>query len=246
MRQLLSSLSLVALLQCLPISAIAQQNNFPTPEQSSDYIQQVVDAKLMSNFADGNFYPQRWLDRAQLATIMVKAFRLDKRREAQQEKLVVVADVSSDHWAFNDIQVVLKTNIMKGYRGNMFFPNQRVTRAEALAIFAQAYGVFQFSDRTVDELLSPYPDAKFIPLWARKAIATVVAEKFINTQDGNIAPLKPMTRGDMAFVLSKYLQRQKPQPDTPEALPAPNPSTSPKKQSNPDEKILPPSMKEGS
>lgn len=223
MRQLLSTLSLVVISQCLPISAIAQQNNPSTAEQSSDYIQQVVDAKLMSNFADGNFYPQKWLDRAQLAAIMVKTFRLDQRQEALQEKLVVVADVPSSHWAFNDIQVVLKTNIMKGYRDNMFFPNQRVTRAEALAIFAQAYGVFQFSGRTVDELLSPYSDEKFIPRWARKAIATVVAEKFIHTQDGKIAPLKPMTRGDMAFVLSKYLQRKKPQPDTPEAPPAPSP-----------------------
>ena len=227
MRQLLSTLSLVVLLQCLPIKAIAQQKNSPTPEQSSDYIQQVVDAKLMSNFADGNFYGERWLDRAQLATIMVKAFRLDKRQEALQEKLVVVADVPSSHWAFTDIQVVLKTNIMRGYRGNMFFPNQKVSRAEGLAIFAQAYGVFQFSDPTVDELLSPYPDSKFIPRWARKAIATVVAEKFVNIQDGNIAPLKPMTRGDMAFVLSKYLQRKKPQPDTPKVPPAPNSFPSP-------------------
>jgi hypothetical protein len=238
MRQLISTLSLVALLQGLPLGAIAQntaspgsiaqQDNPSTPEPSSDYIQQVVDAKLMSNFPDGNFYPEKWLDRAQLAKILVKTFRLDKRQEALQEKTIVVADVPPSHWAFNEIQVVLKTNIMKGYRDNMFFPNQRVTRAEGLAIFAQAYGVFQFSDRTVDELLSPYPDAKFIPPWARKAIATVIAEKLINTPEGNIAPLKPMTRGDMAFVLSKYLLRQKPQPDTPEAPPAPNPVMSPK------------------
>jgi len=227
MRQLLSTLSLVVLLQCLPIKAIAQQSNSSTSEQSPDYIQQVVDAKLMSNFADGNFYEERWLSRAQLATIMVKTFRLDKRQEALQEKLVVVADVPSSHWAFTDIQIALKTNIMKGYRGNMFFPNQKVSRAEGLAIFAQAYGVFQFSDRTVDELLFPYPDSKLIPLWARKAIATVVAEKFVNIQDGNILPLKPMTRGDMAFVLSKYLQRKRPQPDTPKVPPAPNSFPSP-------------------
>lgn len=228
MRQLLSTLSLVVLLQCLPIKAIAQPSNSSTSEQSPDYIQQVVDAKLMSNFADGNFYQERWLDRAQLATIMVKTFRLDKRQEALQEKLVVVADVPSSHWAFKDIQIVLKTNIMRGYRGNMFFPNQKVSRAEGLAIFAQAYGVFQFSDRTVDELLFPYPDSKLIPLWARKAMATVVAEKFVNIQDGNIAPLKPMTRGDMAFVLSRYLQRKRPQPDTPKVPPAPNSFPSPK------------------
>ncbi|CDN17279.1 MAG: S-layer homology domain-containing protein [Richelia sp.] len=226
MRHFISTLSLVALLQGLPMTAIAQQNTLARTEPSSDYIQQVIDAQLMSNLPDGNFHPEQWLDRAQVATILVKTFRLDKRREAQQEKMVVVADVPPSHWAFNHIQIVLKTDIMKGYRDNMFFPNQRVTRAEGLAIFAQAYGVFQFSDGTVDELLSPYCDSKFIPRWARKAIATVIAENFINTQDGKITPLKPMRRGDMAFVLSKYLQRQKPQPETPEAPPARNPARS--------------------
>ena len=118
---------------------------------------------------------------------------------------------------------MLKTDIMKGYRGNLFFPNQRVTRAEALAIFAQAYGVFQFGDDIVNEILDQHPDAESIPVWARKAIATVVTEGLINTDDqNNILPLRPMTRGDMAYVLSQYLQRQQPQLEmslTPDVIP---------------------------
>ena len=74
----------------------------------------------------------------------------------------------------------MKTDIIKGYRGNLFFPNQRVTRAEGLAIFAQAYGIFQFPDQTVNKILSSHPDATNIPDWTRKAIATVIAEEFVN------------------------------------------------------------------
>jgi ribosomal protein L27 len=168
----------------------------------------------MTNYSDGNFHPERLLSRAQLATIMVKTIGLDKRNVPSSD--VEVADVPSSHWAYKDIQTVLKTQIMKGYRGNLFFPNQRVTRAEGLAIFAQAYGVFQFSDDTVADILSNYSDAESIPNWAKKAIATVVAEGFINEDAENkLSPLKPMTRGDMAYVLSQYLSRQQPQPDTP-------------------------------
>lgn len=32
---------------------------------------------------------------------------------------------------------------------------------------------------------------------------------------GNIYPLSPMTRGDLAYVLSKYLQRQQQESETP-------------------------------
>jgi hypothetical protein len=215
MRHLLSTISLVVLLQGFPVIAQAQVSE-NTGGVSSEAIQQVIAAKLMTNSADGNFYPERLINRAELASILVKAFGLDKQEAANQPKSVTVGDVPRSHWAYQDIQTVLKTDVMKGYRGNLFFPNQRVTRAEALAIFAQAYGVFQFSDDVVNDILAAYPDAGSIPSWARRAIATVVTEGFINTDAQNsISPLKPMTRGDMAYLLSKYLQRQQQQPETP-------------------------------
>lgn len=191
------------------VEAQPQQNLPP----SSDAVQRVVTAKLMTNYSDGNFYPERLMSRAELATIMVKTFGLDKRNLPAED--VKVVDVPTSHWAYKDIQTVLKTGIMKGYRNNLFFPNQRVTRAEGLAIFAQAYGVFQFSDSTVNEILAQYSDKEAIPTWAKKAIATVVAEGFVNKTQRKLSPLEPMTRGDMAYVLSQYLERQQPQPDTP-------------------------------
>ena len=205
-----------------------QKQNLPLPDfenletqekqpqnlaKSSNSIQRVVTAELMSNYSNGNFHPEKLMSRAELATIMVKTFRLDKRNLPPED--VEVTDVPSSHWAYKDIQTVLKTRIMRGYRGNLFFPNQRVTRAEGLAIFAQAYGVFQFSEATVSNILADYSDVESIPSWSKRAIATVVAEGFVNDNEGKLLPLKPMTRGDMAYLLSQYLERQQPQPNTP-------------------------------
>ena len=222
MKKLLGTLTLITLLQTSP--SFAQTESTETIlVTDSQYIQMVIGAKLMNNFPDGQFYAERLINRAELASILVKAFYLDKRLINQEQKSIFIPDVPISHPAYQDIQIVLKTDIMKGYRGNMFFPNQRVSRAEGLAIFAQAYGVFQFPDDTVNEILSSHPDAKSIPDWAKKAIATVVAEEFINMDtQGNIYPLRPMTRGDLAYVLSKYLQRKNPESVTPE-LPKINP-----------------------
>ena len=215
MKKLLGTLTLITLLQTSP--SFAQTESTETIlVTDSQYIQMVIDSKLMNNFPDGQFYAERLINRAELASILVKAFYLDKRLINQQQQSIFIPDVPISHPAYQDIQIVLKTDIMKGYRGNMFFPNQRVTRAEGLAIFAQAYGVFQFPDDTVNEILSSHPDAKSIPDWAKKAIATVVAEEFINMDTkGNIYPLRPMTRGDLAYVLSRYLQRKNPESVTP-------------------------------
>jgi len=215
MKKLLGTLTLITLLQTSPI--IAQEKSPKTiPVTSSEYIQRVVNSKLMDNFSDGKFYKDKLISRAELASILVKAFYLDKRAIISQKKSLFIPDVPPSYWAYKDVQIVLKTDIMKGYRGNLFFPNQRVTRAEGLAIFAQAYGVFQFPDQIVNKILSSHPDAKNIPDWARKAIATVIAEEFVNMDtQGNIYPLRPISRGDLAYVLSKFLQRQHKQAETP-------------------------------
>ena len=217
MRKFISVLSFVALVQLFPNPTYAQ--TAPEINKSSGPIQKVVAANLMSKYPDGDFHAEKFMSRAELASIMVKTFLLDKQTAASKDNMNV-GDVSPSHWAFEDIQTVLKTGIMKGYRGNLFFPNQRVTRAEALAIFAQAYGVFQFSEATVNEILANLPDQESIPSWARRAVATVVTGGFVNKKtDGSLAPLKPMTRGDMAYVLSRYLQRQQRNPYTPEVTP---------------------------
>jgi len=212
--KLLSTFFLVLLLPNMRLTLARSLE--PGEKLESEAIKQVVITELMSNSGDGKFAPERMINRAELAAILVKTFNLENREAVKEQKSKTVADVPLSHWAFNHIQAVLKTDIMKGYRGNLFFPNQKVTRAEALAIFAQAHGVFQFSDDTINEILDPHPDAGSIPGWARKAIATVLAEGFVNTDpQNNISPLRPMTHGDMAYVLSKYLQRQQPQPEMP-------------------------------
>jgi hypothetical protein len=208
MKKLFGTLTLITLLQVSPLIAQAQSTE-TIPATTSESIQKVVDSKLMDNLADGQFHADKLISRAELASILVKAFYLDKRSIIEEKKSVFIPDVPPSHWAYKDIQIVLKTEIMKGYRGNLFFPNQRVTRAEGLAIFAQAYGVFQFPDQTVNKILSSHPDAINIPDWARKAIATVIAEDFVNIDEqGNIFPQNPMTRGDLAYVLSRFLQRK--------------------------------------
>lgn len=203
----ISALSLTLLLTSL--SAVAQV------QISSDPITSVTAAGWMSTYPDGNFRADAVLSRAELASILVKAFRLNQRQPLSTDT-VQLQDVPPSHWAYNDIQTVLQNGIMNGYRQGQFFPEQRVTRAEAFSILAQAYGVFQFPEETISQLLATYPDAGEIPTWARKSMATVLYEGFVNLQPGQkIAPLSPMTRGDLAYALSVYLRRQ----NTPAELP---------------------------
>lgn len=173
----------------------------------------VVNAKLMTPFADGQFHPERGVNRADLATILVKAFALNKR-DITKEADFQIPDVPSTFWAYPSIQIALKTNTMREYHADeKFYPNQQITRSEGFAILAQAYGVFQFAPDTLQEIFSDYSDADKIPAWAKKAMATALHEGFVNTSGSvpgkiQIHPMAPLTRGDLAYALTKYLDRQ--------------------------------------
>ncbi len=200
-KKLISVFFAIGLLQGIPTAVEAQS--------MIDPIDRVLNAGLMNKDGSGNFNAEGFVSRAELATILVKIFGLERRKTAYKPD-VELPDVPKSYWAYGAIQAALKTGTMTGYRDGMFFPNQRVTRAEALAIFAQAYGVFQFSDVSISEILADYPDAGAIPNWARKSLATALYEGFVNIEPGTnkIHPLKPMTRGDIAYALSKYLEKQ--------------------------------------
>lgn len=190
-------------------------------DSPSEMIQKVIKAKYMTGYPDGNFYPERGVSRAELASILVKVFQLDKR-QGDSSKNIRLLDVPDTYWAYPAIQNVLRTDIMEGYhRDNRFFPNQQVTRAEGFAIFAQAYGVFQFEEDTLEKIVAPYADIDKVPAWAQKAMATALHEGFVNTQPLSpaaeageepgqlvIHPLAPMTRGDLVYALAQYIDRQ--------------------------------------
>ena len=195
-------LSLTVLLVGLPGMVLGQE--------MVGRIEQVVDAGLMSEYPDGQFHPERVLVKAEIAAILVKNFNLDQRRTPEQTGAVYVKDVPPNHWAHEYIQIVLKTGVMKLDRQGRFQPEEKVTRAAGLTAFGQAYGLFQMTDAEIARVLAPYRDASQIPDWATEAIATVIFEDLTNIDSttNRIDPLRPMTRGDIAYTLSQYLAKQ--------------------------------------
>ncbi len=209
-----------------PVSPQSQQPETP-PEKISPFeneatlqggnpIQRVMAAGLMSGYPDGKFHAEGKVTRAELAHILVKTFGIDNRHP-ENVKPESVTDVPEAFWAAQDIQTVLRTGVMSGYRPGLFYPHQEVSRAEAYAIFAQAYGVYSLDDKDVAEILERYPDSKQLPDWTRKAMATALEARFVNTEEraNHIAPTRAMTRGDLAFALNRYLAVKNKQAEQP-------------------------------
>ncbi len=205
-------ISLCSLVFCLEAGSLAVQAQAFLNSRSDTYenrTAEIIEMGLMTNYPDGQFHPERVLSRAQLATILVKTFRLDRRIPAQESNFLL-SDVASNHWAFQNIQLVLKNGILHLDEQGRFLPDQPVTRAAGLAAFAQAYGILYLGDAEISQILNSYPDSDRIPDWARRAIASAIFENLVNIDPTNnlLNPDRLMTRADMVYTLSQYLAKQ--------------------------------------
>lgn len=196
--------SLCSLMVCLQTGSL-----MANAQEFVDRSPQIMNMGIMTNYPDGSFHPERVLSRAQLATILVKTFGLD-RRIPEQGNSMVLTDVSPEHWALVNIQLVVQNDIMTLDDRGRFLPDEPVTRAAGLAAFAQAYGVFYISEAEISRILAPYPDSDRIPGWGRRAIATAIFEELVNIDPANnrLNPDRLMTRGDMVYTLSQYFAKQ--------------------------------------
>jgi hypothetical protein len=204
-------ISLCSLLFCLEAGSLMVQAQEVDSSRDAyeNRTQEIILMGLMTNYPDGQFHPERVLSRAQLATILVKTFGLDQRIPEQANNLPL-SDVPNDHWAFNNIQLVLQNRILHLDEQGRFLPDQPVTRAAGFAAFTQAYGVLYLSDAEISRILSSYPDSDRIPDWARRAIASAIFEELVNIDSANnrLNPDRLMTREDMVYALSQYLAKQ--------------------------------------
>lgn len=91
----------------------------------------VVDAGIMTGKKDGSFAPYESLTRAQMASILVRAFQLEGQTD------LAFRDMTATHWATRDVQTLYANNITTGYPDSTFRPNATITRAHFSVFLAR-------------------------------------------------------------------------------------------------------------
>ncbi len=101
----------------------------PTTYTYYKEIAAVYNAGIIDGF-EGKFNPSGILTRAQMAKIIVNAFKL------QGTSTQTFSDVAADHWSVPYISTLLANDVTTGYEDGTFKPNQAITRMH--------YGLFLY------------------------------------------------------------------------------------------------------
>jgi len=195
----------------LATPSLAQSNEIELPQffdVSNHWAEACIEGvgkdKLMSGYLDRSFRPDGTMTRAEFAAAIVKAFpNAPMVREAPD-----FSDVAQNFWGRNAIQTAYERGFLAGYPGNLFKPNQAISRVQAMVIIAntQAHLGIEVSADSDEAVLNRFfEDAIAIPNYARKAIARATRDSLVVSYP-NAKQLRPndsITRGEATALLCR-------------------------------------------
>jgi hypothetical protein len=151
---------------------------------------------IVVGFPQGEFKPQRFATRGELAAMLQQLFEPKPKQRA-----IAFKDLPSNYWGAEAIEDVAKARIVSGYPNNTFRPQRPVTRAEALVTLATALNLKPPSEPS--KTLQQYEDRDQIPDYAiAKVAAAVKAGLVTGYPQGNLLnPNQPATRAELAAML---------------------------------------------
>ncbi len=127
--------------------------SFPdVPEKwSKSYIGYLEGFNVVTGYEDGNFRPENYITRAEMAVMMAKAEGYDITPDIDASE-VDFPDVDEGYatWsAAKAIQILSDLGIMSGYTDGTFRPGQPITRAETVATVNRVLAAQEVADREV-------------------------------------------------------------------------------------------------
>ncbi|WP_282935405.1 S-layer homology domain-containing protein [Paenibacillus sp. RC67] len=100
------------------------------------YVEAAKKEGLVDGYEDGAFKPDAEITRAELATLLVRAYKLKEKTDHQVE----FEDVAASNWAFSAIKTAASNQLFEGTMENgktWFKPAAAATRAESMTVIAR-------------------------------------------------------------------------------------------------------------
>lgn len=172
---------------------------------AKEYIDRIVDLKLMDGKTDTTFAPNENMSRADLVVALYRLAGSPANADDAKNPFTDVADDAS----YRDAVIwATGKGIVNGKSEDTFAPSADITRQEIAKIMnlyaAVAVGQTELTSR-VDEM-SGYPDAADVSDWAKGYMNWAVASEFITgSTNGKLEPKGTATRAQVAAILCRYM-----------------------------------------
>lgn len=164
-------------------------SDFPT-DWSAPAMTHAVQNGLL-NGSDGKILPKGLLTRAQMATMVNRAFA-----SSAKASLTSFTDMVPGAWHYDEMAKAVQMGVFQGADGKLN-PNDPITREQAFAVLARAFGLADGKASSLDK----FSDGAQVSSWARGAVAALVEQGYVTGADGALNPQSYITRAEFAQVM---------------------------------------------
>lgn len=168
-------------------------------------IEALASRGIISGMDDTRFVPDSTMNRAQFASIVVRALGLP------QKDTVPFADVIKGDWYRSAVATAYSYGLVSGRTKTTFDPNGTITRQEAASMVARAAKYCgmdtSMEQRAIMNQLTLFGDYPSVSNWARESVAFCYKEGILNQDDWNIEPARNITRSEVAEMLYHLLEQ---------------------------------------
>ncbi len=174
---------------------------------STAALQNAVDNGLIGG-SDGLIRPNDPMTRAEMATIMVRAFGATKEADMSS-----FTDVKESDWFYSSMAKAVEMGAFTGSDG-MLNPQNNISRQETFAVLARMFSLNydkklnEILERSIssDEVLAQFSDGHTVAEWAKDLVAAVIASGYVAGSDGQIKPNDNITRAEFAAVMDRLVK----------------------------------------
>ncbi len=173
-------------------------SDFPN-DWSTEAVTAAVQNGLLNGYDDGTIRAGANLTRAEMATIINRAFGAVIEADISSYK-----DVSKDAWYYKEIAKGVNMGTFQGGGDGYMNPENPITREETFAVIARALVLSETDLSTLDKFV----DKNKISSWATNYVAALVKLSYVNGDESScINPGDYITRAEFATIMHNNFKK---------------------------------------
>ena len=199
-------------------AAFAAFSDMPDGE-IGNALNNAVENGLITGYEDGTVRPHDNITRAQMATIITRAFG------AVAEAQISFPDVADNEWYKDEVAKAVAMGVFKGDENGNFNPQNNITFQETYAVIARAFCLEPFPKGekmlhpVSDTALDSFSDKNSVAPWAQIYAKSVVENGGWKGVNGMLKGTDYITRGEFALLMDEIVTTYIDDPGTYNGLP---------------------------
>ncbi len=189
-----------------PATPVKGFSDVPQDYWARPYIEALTQKEVIAGYTDGTFRPDEPVTRAAFAAQLDKAFA-EKPVTGTPRYTANYKDVANEFWASSAIRQASTNGFMRGYPGDVFRPQQEISKLQALVALNSGLGFP--APAAPNQVLQVYQDAAQIPQYATNAVAAATQAGIV-VNHPNRQQLNPnilITRAEAAALIHQAMAK---------------------------------------